>query len=47
MKLMVQKIIIKVFIKKLEEILDLMAPYQKQSQKVIRLEERPWITKGM
>ena len=24
-----------------------MAPYRKQSQKVIRLEERPWITKGI
>ena len=30
------------FYKKLEEILDLMAPYQKQSQKNIKLEERPW-----
>ena len=35
------------FYKNLEEILDLMAPYRKQSQKVIRLEERPWITKGI
>ena len=24
-----------------------MAPYLKQSQKDIRLEERPWITKGL
>ena len=35
------------FYKKLEEILDLMAPYQKLSQKNIKLEERPWITKGL
>ena len=35
------------FYNKLEEILNLMLPYRKQSQKNIRLEDRPWITKGL
>lgn len=35
------------FFNKLEEILNYMAPYRKMTQKEIRLEKRPWITRGL
>ena len=35
------------FYKKIEEILDLLAPYRKMTQKEIKLEQMPWITRGV
>ena len=35
------------FYKKIEEILDLLAPYRKMTQKEIKLEQMPWITRGL
>ena len=35
------------FYKKIEEILDLLAPYRKMTQKEIKLEQMPWITRGI
>ena len=35
------------FFNKLEEILNLMPPYRKMTQKEIRLEKRPWLTRGL
>ena len=35
------------FYKKIEDILDLLAPYRKMAQKEIKLEQMPWITLGI
>ena len=35
------------FYSKIENILDYMAPYRKQSQKEIKLEHMPWVTRGI
>ena len=35
------------FYKKMEDILNYMAPYQKMTHKEIRLEQRPWVTLGL
>ena len=35
------------FYRKLEDILDLMAPYRKLTQKEIKLQTMPWITRGI
>ena len=35
------------FYKKMEDILNYMAPYRRMTQKEIRLEQRPWVTQGL
>ena len=35
------------FYKKIEGILDIMAPYRKMTQKEIKLEQMPWVTRGI
>ena len=35
------------FYKKMEDILNYMAPYRKMTHKEIRLEQRPWVTQGL
>ena len=36
-----------IFYYKIEKLLDEMAPYRKMTKKEIRLEQRPWITRGI
>ena len=35
------------FYKNIESILDIMAPYRKMTQKEIKLEQMPWVTRGI
>ena len=35
------------FFNKFESLLNIMAPYKKQTKREKRLEQRPWITKGI
>ena len=44
---MAQSIVKHFFYKKIERFLDLLAPYRKMTQKEIKLEQMPWVTRGI